>query len=103
MRVFRQASKDAGIEIRFTPHGMRRTWNDIAWRIGDGRVVRAIIGHASEAMTDHYSRVDAAEKRTRAEAVAGLLDGTAKRGGPVVDEMVDDAVPAAPSNHSKPQ
>lgn len=71
--VLRAACKRAGITIRLTPHGLRRTWNDLARRVADGLVVRSLLGHASEAMTDHYSMVDHSEKRRTAETVAGHL------------------------------
>jgi len=71
--VLRRACKRAGISIRFTPHGMRRTWNNIARQLADGMVVRAMIGHADEGMTEHYSRVGNDEKRTAAEAVARAM------------------------------
>lgn len=63
----------AGV-TRITPHGLRRTFNDMARRNASGEVVRALLGHASEAMTDHYSIVDAAEKAAAAQAVADGLD-----------------------------
>jgi len=117
--VLRDACKDAGVKIRFTPHGFRRTWNNIARRRAGGVVVRAMIGHASEAMTDHYSLVDREEKRAAAEDVAACLSGSKgddrsqvpdepqaasesgasdpdATGGSPVDKTVDDG-PAPPS------
>ena len=71
--VLKKACRSAGVTIRFTPHGLRRTWNNIARRVSGGLVVRSMIGHASEAMTDHYSHVDMDEKRATAEAVARII------------------------------
>ena len=87
-KVLEKACHEAGVTIRFTPHGLRRTWNNIARRLAGGLVVRAMIGHASEAMTDHYSLVDGDEKRETAEAVVALL--RRKRGG---DNQKSAAVP----------
>ena len=72
-KVLQQACKRAGIDIRFTTHGLRRTWNNIARKHAEGMVVRSIVGHADEAMTEHYSIVDSDEKRAAAEAVAEHL------------------------------
>ena len=72
-KVLRAACRRVGIAIRFTPHGLRRTWNNIARRVAEGMVVRSIVGHADEAMTEHYSMVDADEKREAAKAVAEHL------------------------------
>lgn len=63
VRVLRQAMKAAGIERRLTPHGLRRTWNDLLDRVAARRVTQAIIGHTSDRMTDHYGRVDVEELR----------------------------------------
>ena len=93
-KVLRQACERAGIEMRFTPHGLRRTWNDVARRVADGLVVRSMIGHASEAMTDHYSMVDRGEKRTTASAVVEQLTGG--RGGEADEtEVTAEVTPVA--------
>ena len=68
--ALREACKKAGVTFRFTPHGFRRTWNNMARRVAGGVVVRAMMGQASEAMTDHYSLVDRDERRATAELVA---------------------------------
>ncbi len=72
--VLNAACERAGISFRFTTHGLRRTFNDIARRVVRGQVVRAVVGHGSDAMTDHYSNVDMEEKRTAAEAVVSEVD-----------------------------
>lgn len=66
VRVLRRAMEAAGIKRRLTPHGLRRTWNDLVDRAASRRVTRALIGHATEAMTDHYGSVDHDEKREAA-------------------------------------
>lgn len=131
--VLKAACQRAGVNIRFTPHGLRRTWNALARRVADGVVVRSMIGHASEAMTDHYSHVDRREKRRTAETVAGRLAGkrtdrdgaeadSREPGGPapsagtvadghppvapepaLVDEMVDAGAGTPASDCPKPQ
>jgi integrase/recombinase XerD len=63
--------KAIGLKVRFTVHGLRRTFNDLTRRAGaDGLVTRALTGHVTEAMTAHYSTVGLDEKR---EAVAGVV------------------------------
>lgn len=68
--ILRKACDKVGVTIRFTQHGLRRTWNDLGRRLAGGTVIRALVGHASDAMTDHYSNVALAEKRAAAEAIA---------------------------------
>ncbi len=67
-----QACLDAiGLGRRFTPHGLRRTFNDLARRAGvDAVVTRALTGHVTERMRERYSTVALEEKRA---AVAGVL------------------------------
>jgi integrase len=64
----------AGITRRFTVHGFRHTFNNLVRQVDEARgnaiVLRAMTGHSSEAMTEHYSEVAIEEKR---RAVAGLL------------------------------
>ena len=74
-RVLRKACDEVGVSIRFTPHGMRRTWNDQGRRLTSGTVIRSLVGHASDAMTDHYSNVGLTEKRDAAEAIAAEVRG----------------------------
>lgn len=73
-RVLDTACKAAGVP-RVTTHGLRRTWNNEARQVADGMVVRAIIGHGDERMTEHYSRVHITEAQRAADAVAERLRG----------------------------
>jgi integrase len=62
---------NVGITDRFTIHGLRRTFNDLARRAGvDAVVTKSITGHVTEQMREHYSTVQLDEKR---QAVAGVL------------------------------
>ena len=67
---------------RITTHGLRHTANDLLRRVADGDVVRAIIGHSTEQMTHHYSRIDENEKRAATmrafEGVIGEPKGVEK-------------------------
>lgn len=69
------------VGLRVTPHGLRRTFNDLARRITSGQVLRSITGHATEAMSDHYSLVGIDEKRDTQRQIgqaAGLVSKTGK-------------------------
>ena len=77
-KVIKQSLVKAGIAVKLSQHGLRRTFNDLLRRVAAGMVVRSIVGHASEAMTDHYSRVDLAEKRRAQAEVLQLVRGVAK-------------------------
>lgn len=61
----------AGVKRRFTLHGMRYTFTDlIRLSKADAVVRRALTGHVTQEMQDHYSNVGTDEKRT---AIAGAL------------------------------
>lgn len=67
----------AQVRRRVTLHGMRRTLNNELRKRADGQVVRAITGHTTEAMTEHYSHIALAEKRAALESLpVGTLVGT---------------------------
>jgi integrase len=66
--------KAAGIKARFTVHGLRRTFNDLARKAKvDAVVTKALTGHVTEKMREHYSSVDLEEKRAAVSAVGKLV------------------------------
>jgi integrase len=75
-KAFRESVKAAGIEERFTVHGLRRTFNDLARRAGvDAIVTKSLTGHVTEKMREHYSTVGLDEKRAAVASVAQLVGG----------------------------
>lgn len=69
-KPLRQALADAGITRRLTPHGLRRTLNDLLRLVANAEVQKAITGHSTDAMREHYSHVRLHE---RASAVAEVV------------------------------
>jgi integrase len=66
--------KVAGINRRFTIHGLRYTFTDLVRRAkADAVVRRALTGHVTEAMQDHYSSVGLEEKRSAVAKVHRLV------------------------------
>jgi integrase len=63
-KPFLQVGATIGLKKKFTPKGLRRTFNDAA-RVADleGVVTMSISGHRTERMRDHYSSVSAVEQR----------------------------------------
>ncbi len=73
--------KAAQIEGRFTVHGLRRTFVDLARRARvDGVVTRALTGHVTEKMRIHYSTVGMDEKR-RADKKVGTTPAARDKSG----------------------
>ncbi len=72
-KSWRRALKAAEIGERFTVHGLRRTFVDLSRRAGtDPLVQKALSGHVTERMREHYSSVSIEEKRAAAVGVARL-------------------------------
>lgn len=72
----------AGIEKRFTVHGLRYTFNDLVRRANvDPIVRRALLGHVTEEMQRHYSNVGLDEKRAAVAGVIGLVPTSPTSGG----------------------
>lgn len=68
------ALDSAGITERFTIHGLRRTFNDLTRQAGaDPLVIRALTGHVTEKMREHYSSVSMDEKRRVVSNVIRLV------------------------------
>ena len=57
---------------RVSVHGLRRTFNNLSRQVVGVIVTRAITGHVTEEMTEHYSHVDRAEKLRAADQVVAL-------------------------------
>ncbi len=79
-KELKRACKAIGITFRFTTHGLRRTYNNIARRLADPLVLRATMGHNSEQMTEHYSHIDISEKRSLSLRVVDVVRN--RRHGP---------------------
>ncbi len=71
-KVLDKACKAAGV-LRTTTHGMRRTFNNLARRGTSALVLKSITGHSTDAMMEHYSMVDTAEKAVVSRAVGALV------------------------------
>jgi len=81
-KPFAEVSDAIGLPYRFTPRGMRRTYQDLARAAGIHDVVtRAISGHATETMQHHYSTARGVEIRDALARVTGL----AMAGAPIID------------------
>lgn len=72
-KPFRVVAKEVGLNKHITPRAMRRTFQDLA-RVAeiDNVVTRAISGHATEAMQQHYSTVSGEEVRRGLARVVDL-------------------------------
>lgn len=77
-RVLTEACAAAGIP-RITAHGLRRTFNNLSRQVADRQVVKAIMGHATDAMHEHYSEVGLDEKLAAQAAVKEMVDQASTR------------------------
>jgi integrase len=85
-----------GLNMNFTPRGLRRTFTDLA-RIAsvEALVTKSISGHLTDRMREHYSTVTPVEQRESIGRVLRLVQGGASN---------DDAVlRGAPGGAPPPQ
>ena len=71
--VIKHALARAGLDLTLTTHGLRRTFNNLARRVATGQVVRAIVGHSTQAMTEKYSVIALSEKQAVQASVLRLI------------------------------
>lgn len=83
-KAFGVVSELIGLKKKFTPRGMRRTFNDLA-RVAnvEALVTRSISGHLTEQMREHYSTVSPTEQRESIGRVLRLVKcGVEERSAP---------------------
>jgi integrase len=73
-KAFAEARQLTGVRKRFTPRGMRRTFNDLA-RLANVEAVitKSISGHKTERMREHYSSVQPSEQRESIDRLLRLV------------------------------
>ncbi|HYE57321.1 MAG TPA: site-specific integrase [Rhodothermales bacterium] len=92
--AWRTCCEAAGITERFTPHGLRRTFHDLAREAqADAVVVKALVGHVTDTQHEHYSNVRLDEKRA---AVASVVRLATRR------RSADRGMDAKPSSDGSP-
>jgi integrase len=76
VNAIKSSAKDAQLTKRITPHMMRYLFNDVLRLAGVDEVTRrALTGHVTKQMTEHYSTVSLGEKRAAMAAAATTLRG----------------------------
>jgi integrase len=79
-----------GLEMKFTPRGLRRTFNDLARAAHvEALVTKSISGHVTDRMREHYSTVQPVEQRESIGRVLRLV-----KGGPVTGDMAESGAPS---------
>jgi integrase len=66
------ADHTTGVD-HLTVHGLRRTMNNLLRQVTHGEVVRAVTGHVTERMTEHYSHVGHDEKSSAVAKVVSMV------------------------------
>lgn len=68
-----RATEAAEISTRITPHGFRRTFNNLLRQVTTMTVQKSITGHSTDRMAEHYSHVHIDEKHDAVRKVFGLV------------------------------
>ena len=81
-KPFATVGKLLGLPLHFTPHGLRRTFNDLARAAHvEALVTKSISGHLTERMREHYSTVTPVEQRESIGRVLRLVKSEPLPGG----------------------
>lgn len=81
----------AGVNGRFTIHGLRRTFTDHLRLTGIDPVVRrALTGHVTEKMQDHYSSVSMGERMAAVSSVVRLVGKVGTEVGTRKNELAEE-------------
>ena len=102
-KPFKACAKAAGLDKRFTPRGMRRTFNDLARRARlESIVIKSISGHLTDRMKNLYSTVGEEEQR---EGIGLVLSRVKAEGLAIVKESAstNEAASEQPANEPEPQ
>lgn len=76
------SSRDAGVTARVTPHRMRYLFTDLLRQAGVDAVTRkAMVGHVTDQMQEHYSTIDMGERRAAMALVGERLKELRAAGG----------------------
>ena len=94
-KPFKDLRAHIGLAKRFTPHGLRRTCTDVTRQVASAVVTKAITGHLTDQMHEHYSTVGIGEQRAAMQKVVALLGG-----GPPVEGGGSSGGPAAEGRRS---
>ncbi len=79
-KPFAAVSKAIGLPFTLTPRGMRRSYQDLGRSLHiEKRVRKAICGHKTDAMSDHYETVPVAETRAAVERLVRSLSSKPRK------------------------
>lgn len=78
VNMMKRVCKQLGIQY-VTPHGLRRTFNNLGRQMTDRDVLKSMSGHATDVMVEHYSHVELAEKTAAARAVFNSVKRARKK------------------------
>ncbi|HJL18937.1 MAG TPA: site-specific integrase [Sandaracinaceae bacterium LLY-WYZ-13_1] len=94
--ALRAALKGAGITQRFTSQGFRRSMTDLLREAAvDPVVAKAITGHTTDRMREHYSTVRLEDVRAAGDAAAALMTPKLRliQGGADAEESSEESSP----------
>jgi integrase len=75
-KSFAKVGRLLGLKKRFTPRGMRRTFNDLTRLASvEAVITKSISGHQTDRMREHYSSVSPEEQRRSIGNVLTLISG----------------------------
>ena len=79
-RRFKQLATDAGVPVIKLHEGRHSAASLARDAAVDPEIRRRTLGHADQAMTSHYTHIEAQAHRAAAESVAALVEGARETG-----------------------
>ncbi len=95
-KPMQRCAERAGIEKTVSNQALRRTVNNLIRQTAGEIAARAITGHATQAMTEHYSDVTVDEKHLAQQRALGGLVGVPVGVRPEFDENPNETIPVTP-------
>jgi integrase len=72
VNMLKRICKKVGVPY-VTPHGLRRTFNNLGRTITGKDILKAMSGHATDVMVEHYSHVELEEKHAVSKGVLAMI------------------------------
>lgn len=89
VNMMKRACKQAGVPY-VTPHGLRRTFNNLGRQVTERDILKAMSGHATDVMVEHYSHVELDEKQAAAKAILTMIQASNSQPSDIVSESGPD-------------
>ncbi len=72
------------------PHGLRRTFNNLGRTVTERDILKAMSGHSTDVMVEHYSHVELGEKQAVARAILAMVRAAPVQPSDIIPDPDED-------------